>query len=364
MPDFFPLEVTDIRPETREAVVVTLKARPEDVAKFTYEQGQYLTFKKTFEGEELRRSYSICASVNDNELRVGIKKVNGGWFSTWANEELAVGDVLETMPPMGNFNTALSKDKPKNYLLFAVGSGITPILSLAKTILEAEPASRIILTYFNRSFNTIMFREALSDLKDRFITRFSVLHMLKHDAGDIDLLTGRIDADKCDQLFTRWMSPEHTDTAFICGPKEVMFMISDRLQVHGMDKDKIKFELFASAPPKKARAKAEIDADKNDVVVTLIQDGQSRRLEMSRHSGQSVLDAALAANIELPYACQAGVCSTCMCQVKSGEVEMQSNYALEDYEVQRGVVLSCQSIPLTKELTLSFDEMTHAAEDR
>lgn len=364
MAEFYPLNVTNIRRETRESVVVTLKPRLEDAALFRYKQGQYLTFKKAFDGEELRRSYSICSSVNDNTLKVGIKKVNGGWFSTWANEELAVGDVLEAMPPMGQFNTDLSADKPKNYLLLAVGSGITPILSLAKTILETEPASRIILTYVNRSFNTIMFREALSDLKDRFMTRFSVLHMLKHDAGDIDLLTGRIDADKCDQLFTRWMSPKHADWAFICGPKEVMFMISERLQAHGMDKAQIKFELFASAPPKKARAKTEINAAKNDVVVTVIQDGQTRRIEMSRHSGQTVLEAALEANIELPYACQAGVCSTCMCQVKSGEVEMQSNYALEDYEVQRGVVLSCQSIPITDELTLSFDDMTHGADDR
>jgi len=363
MADFYPLEVIDIKQETRESVVVTLKPRLEDAARFAYKQGQYLTFKKMFEGEELRRSYSICASLNDNTLKVGIKKVNGGWFSTWANEELAVGDSLEAMPPMGNFNTPLHVDESKNYLLFAVGSGITPILSLAKTILEEEPLSRIILTYVNRSFSSIMFRDDLSDLKDRFMTRLSVLHMLKHDAGDIDLLTGRISADKCDQLFTRWMSPQHADTAFICGPKEVMFMISDRLQAHGMDKSNIKFELFASAPPKKARAKTKIDTEKNDVVVTLIQDGQTRRLEMSRHSGQTVLDAALAANIELPYACQAGVCSTCMCQVKSGEVEMQSNYALEDYEVQRGVVLSCQSTPLTKELTLSFDDMTHAADN-
>lgn len=363
MAEFYPLEVTDITHETRDSIVLTLKPRAEDAPHFTYKQGQYLTFKKTFSGESLRRSYSICSSVNDNLLKVGIKKVDGGWFSSWANDELALGDVLDTMPPMGQFYTPLEANKSKNYLLFAVGSGITPILSLAKTILEEEPHARIILTYVNRSFNTIMFREALSDLKDRFMMRFSVLHMLKHDSGDIDLLTGRIDAEKCDQLFKRWMSPKDSDTAFICGPKEVMFMISERLQAHGMDKANIKFELFASAPPKKARAKTKIDKTKNDVVVTLIQDGQSRRLEMSRHSGETVLEAALAANIELPYACQAGVCSTCMCKVKSGEVEMQSNYALEDYEVERGTVLSCQSIPLTDELTLSFDEMTHAAED-
>ncbi len=363
MSDFYPLEITDIKQETRDAVVLTLKPQASDAARFKYKQGQYLTFKKMFKGESLRRSYSICSSLSDNQLKVAIKKVDGGWFSSWANEELYIGDKIDSMPPMGNFNTPLVRDTHKNYLLFAIGSGITPILSLAKTILEEEPLSQIILTYVNRSYNSIMFREDLSDLKDRFMSRFSVLHILKHDSGDIDLLTGRIDADKCDQLFTRWMSPKHADTAFICGPKEVMLMISERLQAHGMEKSNIKFELFASTPPKKAKAKAVIDKSKNDVVVTLIKDGQTRRLEMSRHSGETVLEAALAENIDLPYSCQAGVCSTCMCKVKSGEVEMQSNYALEDYEVERGTVLSCQSIPLTDELTLSFDEMTHAAEN-
>ncbi|MEP1230524.1 MAG: 2Fe-2S iron-sulfur cluster-binding protein [Litorimonas sp.] len=355
MVNFYPLRVTEIRKDIRDAVIVTLKPNDEDLEAFKYVPGQYLTFKKDFEGEELRRSYSICSSALDNELRIGIKKVDGGWFSRWANEDLAVGDVIETMSPRGKFFDAIEPEKNKNYLMFAVGSGITPILSLAKTILESEPHSKIILTYVNRSFNTIMFREELSDLKDRFLTRLSVLHILKTDAGDIDMLSGRVDADKLDQLFTRWMAPAAADKAFICGPRELLFLIVDRLKAHGMEKDKIKIELFASAPPKKARPKTKGAAAKKDIKATVIIDGQTRVFEMAR-TGETLLEAALEANIDLPFSCKGGVCSTCCAKVIKGEVEMQMNYALEDYEVERGLALTCQAIPLTDEVTISFDE--------
>lgn len=353
--NFYPLRVTEIRKDIRDAVIVTLQPKDDDLEHFDYIPGQYLTFKKTFEGEELRRSYSICSSANDNVLRVGIKKVHGGWFSGWANSELAVGDVIETMRPQGKFYGVIEPKKRKNYLMFAVGSGITPILGLTKTILESEPDSKVILTYVNRSFNTIMFREELSDLKDRFLTRFSVLHILKTDAGDIDILNGRMDGNKLDQLFKKWMAPVAADAAFICGPKELLFLISDKLQAHGMPKENIKFELFASAPPTKSRPKTAGKTSKKDVKATVIIDGQTRTFEMSR-SGETFLEAALEANIELPFSCKGGVCSTCCAKVIRGEVEMQTNYALEDYEVERGLALTCQAIPLTDELTISFDE--------
>lgn len=352
---FYPLRVAEIRKDTRDAVIVTFKPEDADAKHFDYIPGQYLTFKKTFEGEELRRSYSICSSANDNELRVGIKKVDGGWFSSWANSELSVGDVIDAMPPQGKFHGTIEPEKSKNYLVFAVGSGITPILGLTKTILESEPHSKVILTYVNRSFNTIMFREELSDLKDRFMTRFSVLHVLKTDAGDIDILNGRMDGDKLDQLFKRWMAPAAADGAFICGPKELLFLISEKLHAHGMARDKIKFELFASAPPTKSRPKTVGESTKKDVKATVIIDGQTRVFEMSR-SGETVLEAAQAAKIELPFSCKGGVCSTCCAKVIKGEVEMQTNYALEDYEVDRGLALTCQAIPLSDEITLSFDE--------
>ena len=353
--NFYPLRVTDIRKDTREAVVVTLKPAQGDAEHFTYSPGQYLTFKKTFEGEELRRSYSICSSANDNQLRIGVKKVDGGWFSRWANEELSVGDILEAMPPKGKFRNDIEPEKQKNYLMFAVGSGITPILGLTKTILESEPNAKVILTYVNRSFNTIMFRDELSDLKDRFLTRLSILHILKTDAGDMDILNGRVDGEKLDQLFTRWMAPAAADKAFVCGPRELLFLISDKLQAHGLPKEKIKIELFASAPPKTARPKKADSSVKKDVKATVIIDGQTRIFEMSR-SGETVLEAAQEADIELPFSCKGGVCSTCCAKVIKGKVEMQTNYALEDYEVERGLALTCQSIPLTDEITISFDE--------
>lgn len=355
MVNFYPLRVTDIRKDTRDAVVVTLKPAEEDAEHFNYIPGQYFTFKKTFEGEELRRSYSICSSANDNQLRIGIKKVDGGWFSRWANEELSVGDILESMPPQGKFHDVIEPEAQKNYLMFAVGSGITPILGLTKTILESEPNAKVILTYVNRSFNTIMFRDELSDLKDRFLTRLSILHILKTDAGDIDILNGRLDGEKLDQLFTRWMSPAATDKAFICGPKDLLFLISEKLQAHGLPKENIKIEFFESVPPKKARPETSDASARKDVKATVIIDGQTRVFEMSR-AGETVLEAAQKANIELPFSCKGGVCSTCCAKVIKGKVEMQTNYALEDFEVERGLALTCQSIPLTDEITLSFDE--------
>jgi len=341
---FYPLRVTKIHKDIREAVIVTLEPKSDDLKHFEYFPGQYLTFKKTFEGEELRRSYSICSSANDSALRVGIKKVDGGWFSNWANDELAVGDIIETMPPKGKFYDAVEPEKAKNYLMFAVGSGITPILSLAKTILESEP-----------SFNTIMFRDELSDLKDSFLTRFSILHILKNDAGDIDILNGRVDSEKLDQIFKRWMSPVAADRAFICGPKELLFLIAERLQAHGMTKDKIKIELFASNPPKISKPKLQESDIKKDVKATVIIDGQTRVFDMAK-IGETILEAAQKANIELPFSCKGGVCSTCSAKVIKGKVEMRTNYALEDYEVERGLALTCQAMPLTDEVTLTFDE--------
>ena len=352
---FYPLRVTQIGRDTRDSVIVTLQPSDADVEHFKYSPGQYLTFKKTFGGEALRRSYSICSSANDNKLRIGIKKVDGGWFSRWANEELSVGEVLYALPPRGKFLSAIEPEIPKNYFMFAVGSGITPILSLTKTILESEPDAKVILTYVNRSFNTIMFRDELSDLKDRFLTRLSILHILKSDAGDMDMLNGRVDGDKLDQLFTRWMSPRAAHRAFICGPRELLFLISDKLREHGMAKDKIKIELFASAPPKKARPKTADTSTRKDVKARVIIDGQTRIFEMAG-SGETVLEAAQQADIELPFSCKGGVCSTCCAKVLRGKVEMRSNYALEDYEVERGLALTCQAMPLTDEITLSFDE--------
>lgn len=358
MARFHPLEVTDVRRETRDAVVVTLKPRAEDAAAFDFTQGQYLTFRRDFDGEELRRSYSICAGKDEGVLKVGIKRVDGGAFSTWANENLRPGDTLDAMPPMGRFYTDIDPAADKHYLGFAGGSGITPVLSIIKTVLAREPQSRFTLVYANRQISTIMFREELEDLKNLYLGRFSVIHVLEQEGQEIDLFTGRIDADKMTALFDRWIDPKSVDTAFICGPEPMMLAIAASLRAHGLDETQIKFELFASSQPGRAKAKAlsqQAIAPGSGTAATVTLDGATRSFEMPRQ-GQSILDAALGANMDAPYSCKAGVCSTCRCKVLEGEVEMAINHALEDYEVRAGYVLSCQAFPLTDKVVVSYDE--------
>ena len=358
MARFLPLHITEIRRDTRDAVVVTLRPRPEDAAAFDFTQGQYLTFRHNFDGEELRRSYSICAGRDEGFLRVGIKRVDGGAFSTWANEELAPGMVLEAMPPMGRFFTEIDPAASRHYLGFAGGSGITPVLSIIKTTLKREPKSRFTLVYANRGINSIMFREELEDLKNLYLGRLSVIHVLETEGQEIDLFTGRIDAEKMVALFENWIDPASVDTAFICGPEPMMLAIADSLKKAGLDDAQIKFELFASGQPGRAQKKATSkdavhSGDTTEAVVTL--DGATRTFRMPKQ-GESLLDAALAADMDVPYACKGGVCSTCRAKVLEGEAEMAINHALEDYEVAQGYVLTCQCYPLTDRIVVSYDE--------
>ena len=355
MARFQPLTVTHIHKTIRDAVVVSLAA-PEGAA-FDFVQGQYLTFRREFDGEELRRSYSICAGVDDGILQVGIKRVEGGAFSTWANESLQVGDTLEAMPPQGRFHTPLDADAHKHYLGFAGGSGVTPVLSILRTVLAREPHSRFTLVYANRAVSTIMFREELEDLKNTYMGRVNVIHVLEADAQDIDLFTGRVDAEKCAQLFSRWIDIGSVDTAFICGPEPMMLGIAAALRDHGLSDEQIKFELFASAQTGRAKkpavsTTAAQSGDTTQASVTM--DGASRSFVMPRD--QSLLDAALANALDAPYACKAGVCSTCRARVTEGEVEMHTNHALEDYEVAAGYVLTCQCYPLSEKVAFDYDQ--------
>ncbi|MHA6324768.1 1,2-phenylacetyl-CoA epoxidase subunit PaaE [Roseivivax sp. CAU 1753] len=355
MARFHKLSVTDVSKTIRDAVVVSLKA-PDD-ADFDFIQGQYLTFRQDFDGTEVRRSYSICSGKDDGLLQVGIKKVEGGAFSTWANETLAPGMVLEAMAPMGSFHTPIDPRGARNYLGFAGGSGITPVLSIMKTVLAREPGSTFTLVYANRGVNTIMFREELEDLKNLHMGRLTVIHILESDAQDIDLFTGRVDAEKCQALFTHWIDIDSIDTAFICGPEPMMLGIAAALRDHGLSDDQIKFELFASAQPGRLTRKASsatADAAAKSTEATITMDGAARSFTMDKD--QSILDAALENALDAPYACKAGVCSTCKCKVIEGEVEMIANHALEDYEVARGYVLSCQSYPLTDRVVVDYDQ--------
>lgn len=355
MATFHKLTVTDVRKTIKDAVVVTLK--PDAPEAFDFIQGQYLTFRQDFDGTEVRRSYSICVARGAEELQVGIKRVDGGAFSSWANTHLQAGDTLEAMPPMGKFHTPITPRQGKSYLGFAGGSGITPLLSIIRTVLREEPESRFTLVYANRSVNTIMFREELEDLKNSHMGRLSIVHILEHDSQDIDLFTGRVTEEKCAALFERWIDVDHVDMAFICGPEPMMLGIASALRTAGLRDEQIKYELFVSAQPGRLKQAARSDAQDAEQAtydLSIRLDGASRQLTASKDT--SVLEAALEASLDAPHACKAGVCSTCMCRLVEGEVEMAANHALEDYEVEQGFILACQSYPVTDKVVVDFDE--------
>ena len=358
MARFHPLTVTDLKKTIRDAVVVTLQ--PDDAAAFAFTQGQYLTFRRDFDGTEVRRSYSICAGLDDCVLQVGIKKVQGGAFSTWANEDLKIGDRLEAMPPMGRFHTDLTPEARRHYLCFAGGSGITPVLSILRTVLRREPQSRVALVYANRAVGTVMFRGECGDLKNRHMDQLNIIHVLEQDAQEIDLFTGRVDAEKCGLLFKHWINIASVDTAFICGPEPMMLAIAGALKDHGLREDQIKFELFTSAQPGRLPQAVTTTgpmASDNLTAARVVLDGESRSFDIARDV--SLLQAALDHDVEAPYACRAGVCSTCRCRIVEGEVQMVANHALEDGEVARGYVLSCQSYPVSDRVVFDYDAAGH-----
>ena len=358
MARFLPLEVTEIRRDTRDSVAVTLRPREQDAAAFAFVQGQYLTLRRAFEGQELRRCYSICSGVDEGRLSIGVKRVEGGAFSSFINEGLKVGDRLDALPPMGVFHVALDAASRRHYLAIAGGSGITPILSILKTTLEREPKSQFTLIYANRQISSIMFREELEDLKNNHLGRLSILHLLETDAQEIDLFTGRLTAEKFAALFAHWIDASTIDAAFICGPEPMMLTAAAALRERGLSDARIRFELFASGQPGRAarRSGPGVQAEAGDMCeVSVTLDGATRRFAMPRE-GQSVLDAALSHHLDAPYACKAGVCSTCRAKVLEGEAEMLTNHALEDYEVRLGYVLTCQAHPLGARLVVSYDQ--------
>lgn len=353
MASFHDLDVVAVEKTTRDAVVVTL--RPREPELFDFKPGQYLTFAKEFDGVEVRRSYSICVPPGEGVLQVGIRGVDGGAFSTWANTELKPGDVLRAMPPQGRFFVEPDPEAERHYLMFAGGSGITPILSLVRTYLRDEPGSEITLVYANRGVNTIMFREELEDLKNRYMDRLSIYHVLEHEAQDIELFTGRVDREKLEEMFAGLIDLSRIDNVFICGPEPMMIGIRDTLAAHGYPKEKVKYELFAGSQQGRAKRAAQIAETAQtagaEAVVTL--DGTTRTVEV--RPGETILQAALDGGLEAPYACRGGVCSTCRAKVTEGEVEMIANHALEDYEVRAGYVLTCQSVPISRRVVVDYD---------
>ena len=356
MSKFHPLTIASVARETRDAIAVTFDVPHALRDVFRFEAGQHLTLRTTIGADDVRRSYSICSAVQDGTLRVAVKRAPGGVFSTWANEQIAVGQTIEVMPPLGHFNVPLAEGNRKHYVGFAAGSGITPLLSIVKSTLLTEPQSRFTLFYGNRSSSAVMFREELADLKDRFIERFSLIYVMSREPQDIEILNGRIDRKKADALIEHWVDLSQIDTAFVCGPDGMMQAVAESLQAHGMPKSRIKIELFAASIPKhQHKPQPPAEGTRADCEVTVIIDGSVRQYTLEK-TKENILDAALQRGIELPYSCKGGVCSTCRAKLVEGEVDMDVNFALEDYEVARGFILCCQSYPVTDKVVVDFDQ--------
>jgi ring-1,2-phenylacetyl-CoA epoxidase subunit PaaE len=351
---FHRLKVRDLRREIADTVSISFEI-PENIRDtFRFTQGQYLTLKTQINGEEVRRSYSICTGAHENDLRVAVKRVDLGVFSTWANAHLKVGDYLEVMPPMGNFFTELSPENEKVYVAFAAGSGITPVMSILRSTLVQEPLSRFILFYGNRSFDTIIFREQLEELKNLYPDRLSVHHVLSRESLGSDLFKGRLDGAKCRRFGEFFFPAAEVDAYFLCGPEEMVFEVKDTLIALGANPKSVHFELFTTAGLKNKPKVATHAKDAFEASITVIQDGAQFDFSLPS-DGSTLLDAAMRAGADLPFSCKGGVCSTCKARILEGEVAMTLNYGLEPDEVAAGYVLTCQAHPVTKRVVVSFD---------
>ncbi len=352
MSQFVPLTIKSISPQTEQAICIAFNVEPEQQATFHYQPGQHLTIRHLTEQGEIRRCYSICSDQRE-DLSIAIKKIENGQFSTWANEHLKAGDVLEVMPPQGVFFQKAAKQGGKNYLGFAAGSGITPILSIVKSVLFQQPEATFTLVYGNRSWKQTMFSEEILDLKDRFKERFQLINIFSRELNDSEVFNGRIDADKLQQLFQADLLDQDFDHCFACGPEEMMQVVETVLPEMGIARSKIHTERFNTGAALKTTAQ-QIE-NRSEEKVHVILDGRELVVEVSKQD-DSILDAALRAGADLPYACKGGVCATCKCKVLQGEVEMAINYSLEQDEIEKGYVLSCQSRPVSSDVRLSFDE--------
>jgi len=351
-PRFHRLRIARLRPETADAVCIELEVPGALEQEYVFVQGQHLTLKTQVNGQEMRRSYSICAGVDDGVLRLLIKKVPGGRFSGWANASLRAGDVIDVLTPDGRFHTRLDPGHAKHYAAFAAGSGITPIISLVSTTLRREPRSRFTLVYGNRRQSSVLFAEELEDLKDRYLTRFALYHVFSREQQEVPLFNGRLDGAKV-RAFADGLVPAATiDDAFVCGPGGMIDEVSQALLECGVAPERIHVERFG-VPDADASHHVE-PGDAPNAIVTVISDGIQRDIEF-RNSDPSILDAALAAGVDLPFACKGGVCCTCRAKVLDGRVRMDKNYGLERRELDAGYVLTCQSHPLTERVTISYD---------
>jgi ring-1,2-phenylacetyl-CoA epoxidase subunit PaaE len=356
---FHPLRVRAVQPDTPEAVIVTFDV-PEDLRPvFGFTQGQYLTLRRDIGGQDLRRSYSICAGVDDGELRVGVRKVAGGVFSNWINEELKPGDVLSVMAPQGRFFVPIEPQARRHHLGIAGGSGITPILSIMKTVLAREPASRFTLIYGNRKLRSTMFKEELEDLKDRYMARLVIHHVFSDEHSESELHMGVMNRDKLAGFLGSLLAPATIAHAYVCGPFRMNDEAEAALLAAGVPEERIHIERFGLAQQASGQVGAVLHAAQaGDAVharITIVRDGLAREIAFSREQ-PSILDAASAAGLEVPFSCTSGVCGTCRAKLVEGEVRMERNFALDKKEVAAGFVLACQAHPITERVVLSFDE--------
>ncbi len=353
-PVFHSLRVHEVRRETSDSVSVAFQIPVELREAFQYQPGQYLTLRTTIDGQDIRRSYSICSAPFESLCRVAIKKVDGGVFSSWANEHLSAGMELQVMTPMGHFTTSIEESNAKHYLLIGAGSGVTPLISLAKTILRNEPQSSVSMILGNRQFHSIIFRDELEDLKDIYLGRFRMFHVLSSEPNDVTLLHGRIDNEKIEGFLKTFLAYPPVDEVFLCGPQAMTEGARDLFLFKGMNPECVHLELFGTALPQ-GPAKKVVVEDKGEMCeVSVIFDGQQTDFKMPKT--QPVLDAAQAAGVDIPFSCKGGMCCTCRAKVMDGKAEMIVNYALEPGEVESGYVLTCQALPKSDKLIVDFDQ--------
>ena len=357
---FHALTITDVRRETRRAVSIAF-AVPEHLAElFRFAPGQYLTLRSVVDGEEVRRTYSVCTGLDEGELRVAVKRLPGGRFSTFAHELLTVGSTVEVMPPRGRFTVCLDPSKGRTLAAFASGSGITPIMSIMKSVLAREPGSRFFLFFGNRSAEDILFKEEIEDLKDRYLDRLAVFHVLSRQSQELEILNGRLDGRRIRLLLTHLLPAALVDEFFLCGPEGMLQGAQTALHDLGVEPARVRIERFtpATPPAEPAARPALLEPEaphRPGARVALVIDGTRHSLALE--AGETIIDAGLRAGLDLPYSCRAGMCCTCRAKLLEGEVLMKENFGLEPWEVKAGYVLTCQSLPQTASITVDYDQV-------
>jgi ring-1,2-phenylacetyl-CoA epoxidase subunit PaaE len=352
-PTFHRLKISELQFETEDAVSICFDVPAEHKEAYKYEAGQYVTIRQHIGGEELRRSYSICKAPNEGKLCVVVKKVEDGRFSTYATSSLSIGDELDVMTPMGHFQHKADVSEKKSYVLFAAGSGVTPVIAIAKNILFNEPNSDVTMVYGNKGFSSIIFREELENLKNLHMNNFRLIHVLSRENLGNKIQKGRIDEEKVTAIANAFLANQEIDGVYICGPESMIHAVKNSMMSFGVPENRIHFELFGTTAPKKEKL-----VEESEIVhskVTIILDDDQYIIDLDSN-GKSILEAGYDVGADLPYACKGGVCCTCKAKILEGTAEMDINYALEKEEVEAGYILTCQAHPTSKELVVSFDE--------